>query len=141
MRSFQAEISEKIPKALKVLARPSAETIKDASVILGMTFGPQMTDYLSCYGAISFDAVEFNGLTETKRNNSSLVRNTLYLRDAFPDQLHGRVLIEDRGDGDYILCDQNDRVIRFTPENSLNVFDSGLDLIDYTLLRHQENQR
>lgn len=141
MRSFQTEISKKIPEALKVLAKPSAETVKDASFALGITFGPQMIDYLSNYGAISFDTVEFNGLTETKKNNSSLVRNTLFLRDAFPSQMNGLVLLEDRGDGDYVLCDSNDRVIRFTPEISLKAIDSGLDLIDYTLLRHQEIQK
>ena len=139
MSSFQTEISEKIPEALKVLARPSAKTIEEASVVLGITFGPQMIDYLSAYGAISFDAVEFNGLTEAKKNNSSLVRNTVFLREAFPGQLNGLVLLEDRGDGDYVLCDSNDRIIRFTPEISLKAIDSGFDLIGYTLFRHQEN--
>ena len=73
-------------------------------------------------------------------NNSSIVRNTAYLRDAFPGKLSGMALLEDRGDGAYVLCDETDRIWFFTPELSIDPTDSGMDLIDYTLKRHEESR-
>lgn len=139
MKSFSNTIAKEIPDALKVLAVPSLETVQSAAAILGMTFGRELSEYLREYGAIAFGPVEFNGLTERKKNNSSLVRNTVFLRDAFPGQLDGLALLEDRGDGDYALCDGSDRIWFFTPESSLELVDSGMDLIDYTLCRHRDN--
>ena len=136
MKSFSKTIAKEIPAALKVLAAPAPETLKNAAVVLGMTFGPEMSEYLSDYGAIAFGSVEFNGLTETKQNDSSLVRNTAFLREAFPGKLNNLALLEDRGDGDYALCDGSDHIWFFTPELSLELVDSGMDLIDYTLQRH-----
>ena len=140
MKSFAAIIGKSIPEALKVLAIPSAETIREASFVLGMRFGPQLSEYLLTYGAIAFGAVEFNGITEAKKNNSSLVRNTVFLRDAFPGMLSRLAVLEDLGDGAYVLCDESDHIWRFTPETSLNLVDSGFDLIDYTLNRSQESK-
>ncbi len=140
MKSFFNTISEAIPDALKVLAIPSSETLEKAAVALGMSFGPELTDYLSNYGAISFGSVEFNGLTEAKKNNSSIIRNTLFLRDAFPSKVNGMVLLEDRGDGEYVLCDEADHIWSFTPELSLDLVDLGMDLIDYTLQRQQKTR-
>lgn len=138
MKSFTTIIGSAIPEALKVLAIPSSETIRDASIALGMTFGPQLAEYLRDYGAIAFGTAEFNGITEARKNDSSLVRNTVYLRDAFPGKLSRMILLEDRGDGAYVLCDEVDRIWFFTPELSLDVVDSGMDLIEYTLFRHEE---
>lgn len=136
MKSFSNIIGKEIPEALKVLVIPSPETVKNAAAALGMAFGSEMSEYLSVYGAISFGPIEFNGLTEAKKNNSSLVLNTACLREAFPGKLNGLALLEDRGDGDYILCDSSDHIWFFTPELSLELIDSGMDLIDYTLQRH-----
>ena len=137
MKTFSSTIAKEIPDALKVLAVPSPETVQNAAVVLGMAFGPEMSEYLSDYGAIAFGSVEFNGLTETKKDNSSLVRNTEFLREAFPGRLNGLALLEDRGNGAYALCDGFDRIWFFTPELSFDLVDSGMDLIDYTLYRHQ----
>ena len=87
MKSFAIIIGESIPEALKVHSIPLPETIREASLVLGMRFGPQLSEYLLTYGAIAFGTVEFNGITEAKRNNSSLIRNTVFLRDAFPGKL------------------------------------------------------
>lgn len=140
MNSFSNIIAKEIPEALKVQAVPTTETVRNAAIFLGMSFGPELADYLSVYGAISFGIVEFNGLTEVKKNNSSLVRNTMFLRDAFPSKLKGMVLLEDRGDGDYVLCDLFDHIWFFKPELSLELVDSKMDLINYTLQRHQESK-
>ena len=140
MKSFKTIIESSIPEALKVLAIPEQETIQEAGIVLGMRFGPQLTEYLRSFGAIAFGTVEFNGLTEKKKNNSSIVRNTAYLRDAFPGKLSGMALLEDRGDGAYVLCDETDRIWFFTPELSIDPTDSGMDLIDYTLKRHEESK-
>ena len=140
MKSFANIIGLSIPEALKALSIPSLETIREAGRILGMIFGPELADYLRTYGVIAFGTVEFNGITEFKKNNSSLVRNTFYLRDAFPDRINGKVLLEDRGDGAYVLCDASDRIWFFTPELSAELVDSGLDLVDYTLKRHEESR-
>lgn len=140
MKSFSTIIGTAIPEALKVLSIPSDDTIRETGMLLEMKFGPQLSDYLRNFGAISFGTVEFNGITEAKKNNSSLVRNTVYLRDAFPGKLTGMVLLEDRGDGDYILCDTGDHIWHFTPEVSTDLVDSGMDLIDYTIRRHKETR-
>ena len=140
MKSFSTTIAREIPDALKVLAIPSCETVQNAAIALGMSFGPELTDYLSNYGAICFGPVEFNGITEMKKNNSSLVRNTTFLRETFPGKLDGMTLLEDKGDGAYVLCDSADHIWFFTPELSLGFVDSGMDLIGYTLHRHQESR-
>lgn len=114
---------------------PSEATLKAVQeTIPQCIMGSQLISYLSCFGYIGKDYIELYGVNEKQGVQSDLVRQTLFLNENYPIT-KGYIAIENQGDGDYILCDSNDMVYEFIPENGLAVVPLQKTLLQYIVDR------
>lgn len=100
---------------------------------LNMKFGPQLRDYLLNFGYLAYRNVELLGINKDQNVESDMVVTTKNLRKLCPD-LSQLVVIENQGDGDYYLVNEEDRVWRFLL-NYAELSDTGMDLNDYVISR------
>lgn len=115
----------------------SLELIEKAAKIMNVQLGKQVKDYLSVCGKLSFSFVELYGITEYKQLNSDLIQKTCSLHMNYP-QTRGYIVIEDQGDGDYILCDSSDRTFQFIPTLSEEIVALNKSFIDHIVQRYRE---
>lgn len=115
----------------------SLELIEKAAKIMNVQLGKQVKDYLSVCGKLSFSFVELYGITEYKQLNSDLIQKTCSLHMNYP-QTQGYVVIEDQGDGDYVLCDSSDKTFKFIPTLSEEIVALNKLFIDYIVQRYRE---
>lgn len=95
-------------------ARPAKKTdIRDAEELLGVRFGPQLTDYLLTYGYLGYGMVEFLGIDGVLGLKSDLVSNTQMLHNTFPETTP-YIAIQDEGEI-FAVADTRDNVIIFVP--------------------------
>lgn len=122
----------------EICNRPaSIEIIEEAADIMNVQLGKQVKEYLSVCGKLSFSFVELYGITEYKQLNSDLIQKTCSLHMNYP-QTRGYVVIEDQGDGDYVLCDSLDRTFQFIPTLSEEIVALNKSFIDYIMQRYRE---
>lgn len=86
--------------------------VKNAESKLGVKFGPQLYKYLTQYGYLGYDYVEFHGITKQQGLNSDMVKDTLKVHKLSQDT-RNMVVIENQGEGDYFLVDGKDKVYEF----------------------------
>ena len=92
---------------------PANDTIvKNAESKLGVKFGPQLYKYLTQYGYLGYEHVEFHGITKQQGLNSDMVKDTLKVHKLSSDTKN-MVVIENQGEGDYFLVDSEDKVYEF----------------------------
>lgn len=114
----------------------STDTIGEAERALGLTFGPQLREYLSQYGYLGCGSVEFYGMNERQKLRSDLVTQTKYLHEYFPDTW-GCAALENLGEGAYALVDRKDSVRVYYTESGK--FARGAETLnDYILRRFRE---
>lgn len=110
--------------------------IKQAAEALNVRIGPQLMEYLTEYGYLGFESVEFYGLNARQGMNSDMVKQTQYLHQYFSDTVPFTAL-ENLGEGTYLLVDGDDQVFRcLTEEGRLEPL--GEKLFDYILRRFEE---
>lgn len=97
---------------------------------LGISFGPQLKDYILNYGYLAYEYIEFDGINANQKLNSDMIRNTKSLRN-LSDKIKELVVIENQGDGDYYLVDSNDNMFEFIQDNSLELKKLDIDLCQY----------
>lgn len=100
---------------------------------MDVVFGEQLSDYITEFGYLGYEFIEFYGINATQGLNSDMVTTTKWLHSAFP-QTKGLTAIEDQGDGDYYLADENDNIFRFLPSNG-ELTKTQLKFNDYVLAR------
>lgn len=86
--------------------------VKNAESKLGVKFGPQLYKYLTQYGYLGYEHVEFHGITKQQGLNSDMIKDTLKVHKLSQDT-RNMVVIENQGEGDYFLVDSNDKVYEF----------------------------
>lgn len=86
--------------------------VKNAESKLGVKFGPQLYKYLTQYGYLGYEHVEFHGITKQQGLNSDMVKDTLKVHKLSSDT-RNMVVIENQGEGDYFLVDSKDKVYEF----------------------------
>lgn len=86
--------------------------VKKAESKLGVKFGPQLYKYLTQYGYLGYEHVEFHGITKQQGLNSDMVKDTLNVHTLSQDT-RNMVVIENQGEGDYFLVDSEDKVYEF----------------------------
>ena len=92
---------------------PANDTIvKNAESKLGVKIGPQLYKYLTQYGYLGYEHVEFHGITKQQGLNSDMVKDTLKVHKLSSDT-RNMVVIENQGEGDYFLVDSEDKVYEF----------------------------
>ena len=116
---------------------PSKTLLNEAQGALKFTFGKMMEMYLLDCGYLEFSFVVIYGIYANKGLESDLIVKTLSLHKRYP-QLEHYVVIEDKGDGDYILCDENDNIYNFIPTCSSDIKPLPYKLFDYFFQRYNE---
>lgn len=100
--------------------------------LVGVRLGEQLKNYIICYGYLGYEYVELFGINNSQGIKSDMIQRTLFVHKQF-DVTAGLIAIEDQGDGDYYLVDENDRVYRLMPDKSLK--NTDLDFEEYILDR------
>ena len=112
--------------------------LKEAEKALKVKFGPQMTEYLTEYGYLGYESIEFYGMNSRQGMLSDMIQQTQYLHQYFAATA-GYIAFENDGEGDYVLIDSADQVYRYcSEENTLTACDERL--FDYILRRFEEEQ-
>lgn len=115
--------------------RINIRQLSDYEKQMGVVFGEQISDYITEYGYLGYDFIEFYGINAAQGFNSDMVVKTTWLHSAFP-QTKGLTAIEDQGDGDYYLADENDDIYRFMAETD-ELSKTQLKFNDYVLERFE----
>lgn len=100
-----------------------------AEVLLGVTVGSQLKEYLTEYGYIGYGFIEMYGINSKMGPRSSMIKRTVALHERHP-KTKALIAIEDQGDGDYYLVDSNDRVFRYL-ESRDELTDMSMTLFEY----------
>lgn len=116
---------------------PDVELIEEAEHTMGCKFGKLLKAYLKECGAIMFFFIEMYGINSNQGLNSDIIEKTEMLHSLYP-QTKNLVAIEDMGDGDYILCDDNDDIFEFIPSLSDEVKPLDIDLIKHIENRYEQ---
>lgn len=135
--SFE-NIENQFPSVLKSKNPPSQETLVLVGDLLHFRFPKELREYLLKCGFLALSPIELNGINELQKEKSDMVRATLNFQEIFPAVKERYVVLEDRGDGDYILCDESDGMYRYIP--SLQKFPVPLEmkLFEYIQRRFSE---
>lgn len=112
---------------------PFYNTLIEVKRKIGVEFGPEMIEYLTTYGYLSFGSVEFYGLYQIDLEKTDLVKNTNYLHKTFP-KTKQLIALENRGDGEYCLVDNQDYVYVFDCETE-EIVPLKEKVFDYMLRR------
>ncbi len=100
---------------------------------MGVIFGEQVSNYITEYGYLGYEFIEFYGINAAQGLDSDMVTTTKWLHSAFP-QTKGLTAIEDQGDGDYYLADENDNIYRLL-DSTGELTGTQLKFNDYVLER------
>ena len=109
--------------------------LKFAEEKLGVKFGKELNEYLMEYGYLGFESVELYGMNSRQQMDSDMIKQTLYLHQYFPIT-KSYIALENFGEGDYILVDENDNTFKFISENN-QLIPCNLKLFAYILQRFQ----
>lgn len=134
MKSFKDKLNSAVSAYDSTPSLPSKATLAMAAQALNMTFGPILKEYLSSFGYLGCGAVELYGINESQGLNSDMVKTTLNILE-FAPSCSGYAVIDNRGDGIYVLCDSNDRVFVMPDNPSAQPRPLGLCLDDYIISR------
>lgn len=107
--------------------------LKQAETTLGVKFGDELRAYLLQYGYLGHSFVEFYGMNSRQKLESDLVKQSLYLHKYFP-KTQSCIAIENQGEGDYYLVNNNDDVFRFVTEDN-QLINSNKKLFDFIIER------
>lgn len=134
MNSFKDKLDVVTSECDRASALPSNATIVMAERAMGMTFGPLLREYLSSFGYLGRGDIELYGINERQGLNSDMVRTTLNLLEFAPG-CRGYAVIDNRGDGDYILCDSGDQIFAMPNSPTENPIPLGICLDAYIVSR------
>ena len=112
-----------------------ADTIADIERGAGLSFGPELTEYVLKYGYLAYKHIELYGINAVQKNESDMVKQSIYLHSYFPKTV-GYIALENMGDGDYVLVSPDDEVVEFSSEEDL-IKETRLKLFDYIVKRFQ----
>ena len=116
---------------------PTEQTITAAEASIGFKFGRMLKSYLLSFGYLGHGAIELYGINEIQKCQSDMVMTTLNIRE-YHRGCNGYVVIDNLGDGQYILCDKNDIVFRLPEDCNLPPVCLDIDLLQYIINRFSE---
>lgn len=96
--------------------------------------GDQTRRYILCYGYLAYKHVELYGVNARQGINSDMIKSTKLLHENF-ESTRAFIALEDAGDGDFFIVDNEDNVYEFLPEISGEPKPVGKKLFDYILAR------
>ena len=83
-----------------------------AEVFLDAKIGSQLKEYLTEYGYIGCGSIEMYGINRRMIARSDMITTTAMLHEYY-SRTKELIAIENQGDGDYYMVDENDNVYRF----------------------------
>lgn len=132
------DIENLFPSAHKSKNLPSTETLRAVENLLNFRFSKELTEYLRRCGFLAFSFVELNGINELQKEKSDMVLATLNFQEVFPAIKEHYVVLEDRGDGDYILCSEDDKIYSYTSLLQAGPISLEMRLFEYIQKRFSE---
>lgn len=111
------------------------ESLRKIEVMYGFILGKKLKKYILTYGYLGYEYVELNGINNVAKESSDLIKETIHINNKF-EKTKGLFVIENQGDGDYILVDKDDMIYRFLSETN-NLQPRNIDLFDYILERFE----
>ena len=116
---------------------PTAQTVEAAESAVGFRFGTMLKSYLMAFGYLGYGAVELYGINEIQKSKSDMVKTTLNIRE-YHKGCEGYVVIDNLGDGQYILCDQSDMIYELPEDNNTPPVSMSMNLMQYVVKRFSE---
>lgn len=101
---------------------------------IGVKLGTKIKEYLLKFGYLAYKYVELYGVNSRQGLISDMVKSTINIHKDFPITT-SFIVLENIGDGDYILVDSNDYVYEFIPtlNNDIKALNKQID--EYILER------
>ncbi|MDY6387315.1 MAG: SMI1/KNR4 family protein [Fibrobacter sp.] len=86
--------------------------LKDVEETLKLKLGPELREYITRFGHIEYEYLEFMGVNSSEKMNSDMIRITLRLHEAH-EKTKKFIAFEDVADNVYTLIDSNDFAYRY----------------------------
>jgi hypothetical protein len=97
---------------------------------LNVVIGNQLKKYILEYGYLAYKSIEMYGITANLAMNSDMVKKSIFLHNRF-ECTKGLIALEDAGDGDFFLIDNEDNIFEFVPDLNRQVNPKNKKLFDY----------
>lgn len=115
----------------------SQEIVEEIENIISVKIGYQLKEYIIKYGFLSFKHVELYGINSKQGVNSDMIKTTLMLHEQYVNT-KSMIALENRGDGEYILVDENDNTYEIDTSIDSNIRPLNKDLFNYIIDRFNE---
>lgn len=109
------------------------KTLEEAEKIIGTNFGEQLRTYILKFGYLGYKHIELHGMNSNQNLSSDIVKQTLYIHKYF-DKTKGLIVIENQGEGNYIVTNKYDKMFEFDSELN-ELINLDIDLFTYILQR------
>ena len=116
---------------------PTSQTVEAAESAVGFRFGTMLKSYLMAFGYLGYGSVELYGINEVQKCQSDMVKTTLNIRE-YHKGCDGYVVVDNLGDGQYILCDQKDMVYELPEDSNTSPVSMNMNLMQYVVKRFSE---
>jgi hypothetical protein len=97
---------------------------------LNAVVGNQLKKYILDYGYLAYKSIEMYGITANQAMNSDMVKKSIFLHNHF-ECTKGLVVLEDAGDGDFFLINNEDDIFEFIPDSNRQINPKNQKLFDY----------
>lgn len=125
--------ANKVTKTTRVV---NSTFLFEIEKLIGLHFGPELKKYLLNYGYLSYKHIELYGINSNENENSDMVKQTLYLHKYYPIT-RGFIALENQGEGDYYVVDENDNVYEYDSELA-ELTNINVKVFDYILDRFSQ---
>ena len=115
------------------------DIVKEIESVITTKLGPKLREYILKYGFLSFKHVELYGINSKQGINSDMIKMTSMMHERYPST-KSMVVLENRGDGDFILIDENDNAYEFdiNIDTSTTPLNLNKEIFDYIIDRFHE---
>ena len=115
----------------------SVNQLKDILKIVGFVPGEQFLGFIETYSYLAYEDVEFFGINSELKEKTNLNKSTWLLHKNY-EATEGFYILEDKGDGYYILVNGNDYIFNFFAGDSDKPEPINMKLFEYILRRFSE---
>lgn len=137
MNKFEKAIKDQFGDVAMSPNPPTRQTIESTEEAVGFRFGPMLKSYLMAFGYLGRGAVELYGINDVQKCQSDMVKTTLNVRE-YHKGCEGYVVVDNLGDGQYILCDGEDMVYELPEDGDTPPMPVNMNLLGYVVKRFSE---
>ena len=115
----------------------SVNELKEILNIIAFVPGEQFLELIETYSYLAYEDVEFFGINSELKEKTNLNKSTWLLHKNY-ESTKAFYIIENRGNGYYVLVDGNDNIFNFYAGDSVKPEPINMKLFDYVLKRFTE---